>query len=95
MKVNCTTLGVRKSYHNKVLVVKDLRSTSHHLSPVRLILQATQQHFGLIGAVQTRLHRLLQHQVHRLGSEVIWQPLHLLTVQVRAAVPVLIHVHAH
>ncbi|TRY56061.1 hypothetical protein DNTS_017906 [Danionella cerebrum] len=55
--------------------------TSDHFSSPSLALQAPQQNFGLIGAVQTSLDRLLQDQIHCLRSKVIRKPLHLLPVQ--------------
>lgn len=69
--------------------------TSDDLSAVWLRLQEAEERFGLVRAVHTCLHGVLQHCVHRAGPEMIRQLQHQLPVQMWAALAVLIHVHAH
>lgn len=58
-------------------------------------LQSAEQHLRLVRTVYTRLHDLLEHSVHWAWAKVVWQMLHLLPVEVRTTVPVLVHIHAH
>ena len=58
-------------------------------------LQSAEQDFRLVCAVDARLNHLLEHSVHWPRPKVVWQMLHLLPVQVGAAVSMLIHIHTH
>lgn len=70
-------------------------STSDDLSSAGVRLQGAEQHFRLVRAVDARLDHLLEHAVHWTRAKVVRQMLHLLPVQVGAAVSMLVHIHTH
>lgn len=77
------------------VTTREQSSTFDGLPSSRVVLQRAEQNFRLVRAVYTRLDHLLQHRVHWTWSKVVWQMLHLLPVQVRTTVSMLIHVHTH
>lgn len=69
--------------------------TSDDLPAVRLGLQEGVEQLGLVGTVHTGLDGVLQDLVDRPRPKVVRQLQHQLTVQVRPAVTVLVHVHTN
>lgn len=71
------------------------QSTSDHLSSSRVGLQGAEQDFRLVCTVGAGLDHLLEHAVDWSRSKVVRQMLHLLPVEVGAAVSVFIHVYTN
>jgi len=72
-----------------------VRPHSDNLPAVGLRLQEGVEQLGLVGAVHTGLHRVLQHLVDGAGPKVVRELQNQLTIQMRPTVAVLVHVHTH